>query len=130
MYKRQLSNNALMNPFVEDNMPPVPVSSVNTNFISNPSTGAGITTVSWQDVANEDGENYAIYSSGEQINHTDQFGATQIGLVGEGIGEFDFNLPIGRLGTSYYCVVAVDKNGIYDRDISPQSCSSVYEDAF
>ena len=127
---RFLSNNALPGPFVEDNMPPSPVSSVNANFQSNPSTGDGITTVTWQDLSNEDGENYAIYSSGEAINRTDQFGAEQIGLVGEEIGEFDFTLPVGRLGTSHYCVVAVDKNGIYDREIQPQSCSSTYENAF
>lgn len=94
---RFLSNNALPGPFVEDNMPPSPVSSVNANFLSNPSTGDGITTVTWQDLSNEDGENYAIYSSGEAINRTDQFGAEQIGLVGEEIGEFDFTLPVGRL---------------------------------
>ena len=37
---------------------------------------------------------------------------------------------LGRLGTSYYCVVVIDLNGIFDENMQSQSCSSVYEDAF
>ena len=127
---RFLSNNALSNAIIEDNMPANPVSSANAFFASDPQTGGGSTTISWTDVPGEDNESYAIFSSGEPFNKTTQFGVTQIGLVGEDTFEFQHQVPIGRLGTSYYCVVVIDINGIFDENIDPQSCSSVYEDAF
>jgi hypothetical protein len=127
---RFLSNNALSNAIIEDNMPANPVSSANAFFASDPQTGGGSTIISWTDVPGEDNESYAIFSSGEPFNKTTQFGVTQIGLVGEEVFEFQHQVPIGRLGTSYYCVVVIDINGIFDENIDPQSCSSVYEDAF
>jgi hypothetical protein len=111
-------------------MPAHPVSSANAFFASDPQTGGGSTIISWTDVPGEDNESYAIFSSGEPFNKTTQFGVTQIGLVGEEVFEFQHQVPIGRLGTSYYCVVVIDINGIFDENIDPQSCSSVYEDAF
>ena len=51
------------------------------------------------DVSGEDGESYAIYSSGQSFNNTGQFGVEQIGQVGEGESEFDYQVPVGRLGT-------------------------------
>jgi hypothetical protein len=111
-------------------MPANPVSSANAFFASDPQTGGGSTIISWTDVPGEDNESYAIFSSGEPFNKTTQFGVTQIGLVGEEVFEFQHQVPIGRLGTSYYCVVVIDINGIFDENIDPQSCSSVYEDAF
>ena len=127
---RFLSNNALGSAIIEDNMPPNPVASAGAFFTSNPQTGGGTTTISWTDVPGEDNESYAIFTSGEPINKTTQFGVTQIGLVGEEVFEFQHQVPVGRLGTSYYCVVVIDLNGIYDENIQSQSCSSVYEDAF
>ena len=81
---RFLSNNALESPIVEDNMPPNPVSSTNSNFQSDSQTGAGVTTISWSDVSGEDGESYAIYTSGQAFSSTNEFGVEQIGLVEEG----------------------------------------------
>ena len=51
-------------------------------------------------------------------------------MVNEGISSFEYDVPIGRLGTSYYCVVIVDVNGIYNTQIPNHSCVSVFEDAF
>jgi hypothetical protein len=127
---RFLSNNALISTLIEDNMPASPVTSTNAFFAADSQTGGGTTTITWADVSGEDGESYAIYSSGESFNKTTQFGATQIGLVEEGISEYEYQVPIGRLGMSYYCVVVVDSNGIFDEDIEPFSCKSIYEDAF
>ena len=127
---RFLSNNALTSPLIEDNMPPSPASNVLSSFVSNPATGGGTTTISWEDVSSEEGESYAIFSSGEPFDKTTQFGVTQIGIVGEGISQHEYQVPVGRLGTSYYCVVVIDSNGIFDEDIAPNSCISVYEDAF
>ena len=127
---RFLSNNALISTLVEDNMPASPVTSANAFFAPNSQSGSGTTTITWADVSSEEGESYAIFSSGESFNKTTQFGATQIALVGEGISEFEYQVPIGRLGTSHYCVVVIDSNGIFDEEIEPFSCTSLYENAF
>tara|TARA_B100000575_G_scaffold177917_1_gene142700 strand:- start:138 stop:3389 length:3252 start_codon:yes stop_codon:yes gene_type:complete len=127
---RFLSNNALETALAEDNMPATPVTSSNSFFAADSQTGGGTTTITWSDVLGEEGESYAIYTSGEAFNKTNQFGANQIGLVSEGISEFEYEVPVGRLGTSHYCVVVIDSNGIFDEDIESYSCSSVYEDAF
>ena len=127
---RFLSNNALTSPVVEDNAPPDGVSAVSTNFIPNPSTGGGITSISWNDINTESGESYAIYSSGSSFDNTTSFGPTLVSVVPEGLEIYNHQLPIGRLGYSTYCVVVVDENGIYDTQIPPQSCSTVFEDAF
>ena len=127
---RFLSNNAITSPLSEDNMPATPVASPTGSFQPDSQTGGGITTITWNDVTGEAGESYAIYTSGEEFNLTTQFGVEQIALVEEGNQSFDYSVPIGRLGTSHYCVVVVDQNGIYDEDIAGYSCTSVYEDAF
>ncbi len=127
---RFLSNNALTSPVVEDNTPPDKLNSISTNFIPNSQTGGGTTVISWSDINTEAGESYAIYSSGSAFNNTESFGPTLVSIVPEGQGIYTHDLPIGRLGYSTYCVVVVDVNGIYDTHIPPQSCSTVYEDAF
>ena len=127
---RFLSNNALTDPVVEDNSPPDKLNSVSTNFIPDSQTGGGTTVISWTDITTEVGESYAIYSSGSAFNSTTSFGPTIISVVPEGQGLYNHELPIGRLGFSTYCVVVVDVNGIYDTNIPPQSCSTVFEDAF
>ena len=127
---RFLSNNALTTPIVEDNTPPDGVSAVSTNFIPNSETGGGITVISWNDINTESGESYAIYSSGSAFDNTTSFGPTLISVVPEGQEIYNHQLPIGRLGHSTYCVVVIDENGIYDTYIPPQSCSTVFEDAF
>ena len=127
---RLLSNNALGTPLIEDNMPATPVTSVNSYFMSNTQTGSGTTTITWTDVSGEENESYAVYTSGQSFDSTDQFGVEQIALVGDGVSEVEYQVPVGRLGTSHYCVVVIDSNGIFDEDIEEYSCTSVYEDAF
>ena len=127
---RFLSNNAMSSPLAEDNMPPSPISGVSGFFMSEPETGDGTTTITWTDSSSEEFESYAIYSSGEVFNNTTTFGVNLLGVVNEGISSFEYDVPIGRLGTSYYCVVIIDINGIYDTHIPNHSCDSVFEDAF
>ncbi|MDG1550837.1 MAG: hypothetical protein P8Q95_03840, partial [Candidatus Poseidoniaceae archaeon] len=127
---RFLSNNALTSPVTEDNLPPQKVNSVTTSFSSDPSTGGGVTVISWVEIQGETGESYAIYTSGSQFNNTESFASTLVAIVPEGQGTFQFQLPIGRLGFSTYCVVVIDVNGISDTFIPSSSCSTVYEDAF
>ena len=127
---RFLSNNAMSQPVNEDNMPPDSISGVTASFAANPETGDGFTTISWDDSLVESGESYAIYSSGEAFNNTTLFGVELLNTVSEGIGTFDYQVPVGRLGTSYYCVVVIDDNGIFATDIPQSACSSEYEDAF
>jgi len=127
---RFLSNNAMSSPIAEDNMPPSPISGVSGFFMSEPETGSGTTTITWTDSVSEESESYAIYSSGESFNNTTTFGVDLLGIVNEGVSIFEHQVPIGRLGTSHYCVVIIDINGIYDTQIPNNSCNSVFEDAF
>ena len=127
---RFLSNNAMSSPVAEDNMPPSPISGVSGFFVSEPDSGDGTTTITWTDSAAEEFESYAVYSSGAFFNNTTTFGVDQLAIVNEGVGSFEYQVPVGRLGTSYYCVVIVDTNGIYDTEIPNYSCTSVFEDAF
>lgn len=127
---RFLSNNALSTPLAEDNMPPDAATSVSAYFIAQPETGGGQTTILWSDITGEEGESYAIFASGTEFDNTTDFGVNQVGLVVEGVSQFVYDLPIGRLGDSHYCVVVIDQNGIFDTDIPGYSCTEVYEDAF
>jgi hypothetical protein len=127
---RFLSNNALTSPITEDNLPPQKVSSVTTSFIPNSVTGGGKTVISWDEIQDESGESYAIYSSGSVFNNTTSFGPTLISIVPEGQESYEYDLPIGRLGHSTYCIVVIDVNGIFDTYIPASSCSTIYEDAF
>ena len=127
---RFLSNNALLSPVAEDNMPPLPISGVSASFISEPDIGGGNTTVYWTDSNLEELESYAIYSSGEYFNNTTKFGVELLGIVSEGESSFTHQVPVGRLGTSFYCVVIIDINGIFNTEIPSHSCTNVFEDAF
>jgi len=127
---RFLSNNALSTPLAEDNMPPDAATSVSSYFTAQPETGGGQTTILWSDITGEEGESYAIFTSGAEFSKTTDFGVNQIGLIAEGVSQFVYDLPIGRLGDSHYCVVVIDQNGIFDTDIPEYSCTDVYEDAF
>ena len=109
---RFLTNNAISEPVPEDNMPPSPTSGVSAIFNPDPLTGSGITTITWTDLLDEEGETYSIYSAGAMFNNTTSFGIEQIGLIPEGVSQYQYQVPIGRLGTSVYCVVVVDGNGI------------------
>ena len=127
---RFLTNNAISEPVPEDNMPPSPTSGVSAIFNPDPLTGSGITTITWTDLLDEEGETYSIYSAGALFNNTTSFGIEQIGSIPEGVSQYQYQVPIGRLGTSVYCVVVVDGNGIYDTYIPPSACTTVYENAF
>mgnify|MGYP006208363313 FL=1 len=111
-------------------MPPSPTTGVSASFNPDPSTGSGLTTITWTDLLDEEGETYAIYSAGALFNNTTSFGIEQVGSVPEGFSQFEYQVPIGRLGTSVYCVVVVDDNGIFDTYIPPSACTTVYENAF
>ncbi len=127
---RFLSNNALTESVKEDNTPPQRVNGVNAVFNPTPNSGGGVTQISWTDIFTEQDETYAIYTSGELFNNTEIYSSTKISEVAESVSEFFYSVPVGRLGMSYYCVVVIDQNGIYNTTISPNSCTSVYEDAF
>ena len=128
---RFLSNNAMSSPIGEDNMPPAGVSSMYAQFLANPTSGGGTTTVSWNDVPNEDGESYRIYMSGSVFNTILRSDVQLIATVSEGVESFEYEVPTGRLGYAYYCVVTVDLYAVSTTDIPLNSCSdAVLEDAF
>ena len=131
---RFLSNNAMSTPILEDNMPPAHVTGVATTFTADPLTGGGTTNVSWTDVSGETGESYRIYMSGTPfytIYRSDvQLVATVSGKLTGGANSFDYDVPVGRLGWAHYCIVTIDLYGVFDSNITTNSCSSVEEDAF
>jgi hypothetical protein len=131
MDARFLSNNAMTSPISEDNMPPTQVSSMNAQFVAEPTTGGGKTTVTWNDATGESGESYRIYMSGTPFNSTFRWDVQYLGTIPEGNQTFVYEVPTGRLGFAYYCVVTVDSYDVFSTDISPNACSdTVEEDAF
>jgi flagellar basal body-associated protein FliL len=128
---RFLSNNALSNVLVEDNMPPSQVSIMYGEFIPNAASGGGITTISWTDVPDEVGESYRIYMSGNPFYTILSPSVQLIATVSEGVGSFDYEVPIGRLGYANYCLVTVDLFGVFDTNTTLNSCAGpIFEDAF
>ena len=67
---RFLSNNALSTPLAEDNMPPDAATLVSASFAAQPETGGGQTTIFWSDISGEEGESYAIFTSGAEFSKT------------------------------------------------------------
>ena len=128
---RFLSNNVLDDALLEDNMPPSQVSAMYAEFIPNANSGGGITTVSWTDVPSESGESYRIYMSGNPFNSILSPSVQLIATVAEGVGSFDYEVPIGRLGYANYCIVTVDLFGVYSSNTTVNSCAGpLFEDAF
>tara|TARA_B100000459_G_scaffold147501_1_gene118017 strand:- start:2720 stop:5962 length:3243 start_codon:yes stop_codon:yes gene_type:complete len=128
---RFLSNNAMTSAIIEDNMPPADVSSMYAQFVPDPSTGGGTTTVSWNDVTGETGESYRIYMSGTQFNTILRSDVQLLATISEGVESFEYEVPTGRLGNAYYCIVTVDLYDVFSTDISANACSdAVNEDAF
>ena len=128
---RFLSNNALDDALLEDNMPPAQVSAMYAEFIPNPNSGGGTTTVSWTDVPDESGESYRIYMSGNQFNSILSPSVQLIATVAEGVGSFDYEVPIGRLGYANYCIVTIDLFGVFNPNTTINSCAGpLFEDAF
>jgi hypothetical protein len=128
---RFLSNNALDDALLEDNMPPAQVSAMYAEFIPNPNSGGGTTTVSWTDVPDESGESYRIYMSGNPFNSILSPSVQLIATVAEGVGSFDYEVPIGRLGYANYCIVTIDLFGVFNPNTTVNSCAGpLFEDAF
>jgi len=128
---RFLSNNALTNALIEDNMPPSQVGIMYAEFVPNPNSGGGTTTISWTDVSGETGESYRIYMSGIPFNSIVSSDVQLIATVSEGVGSFNYDVPIGRLGYANYCIITVDLYGVYSPNTTVNSCAGpVYEDAF
>ena len=128
---RMLSNNAMTNPILEDNIPPGAVTGTTAEFVEDSGQGTGATTISWNDLGGESGERYRIYYSAEQFNQTTQSDVYLLSEVSENVESYTYTLPIGTLGYTHYCVVVIDQYGAFDENISTSSCSgSVLEDAF
>ena len=128
---RFLSYNAMSTPLREDNSPPSPVFLNSATFTPSVFDGRGTTKISWTDVAEEEGESYRIYMSDSSFSSILRSDVQLIATVDENKEEFDYEIPIGRLGYAFYCVVIVDAFGTFDTNISEYSCSdSVLEDAF
>ena len=128
---RFLSNNALTSSLVEDNMPPSQVGIMYAEFVPSPNSGGGTTTITWTDVPDETGESYRIYMSGNPFSTILSSSVQMIATVSEGVGSYQYEVPIGRLGYANYCVVTVDLYGVLDTNTTVNSCQeSVFEDAF
>jgi len=128
---RFLSNNAMTSPIAEDNMPPGDAILLNAQFIPEPTTGGGTTIVTWNDVAGESGESYRIYMSGTSFSSILRSDVQYLATISEDVQSFSYEVPTGRLGSAYYCVVTVDFYDVFNTDISAISCSSeVEEDAW
>ena len=128
---RFLSNNAMTSAIIEDNMPPADVSSMYAQFLPNPSSGGVTTTISWNDVTGETGESYRIYMSGTAFSTILRSDVQLIATISEGVESFAYDVPTGRLGYAYYCIVTVDLYDVFTTDISANACSdAVNEDAF
>ena len=128
---RFLSNNALTSALIEDNMPPSQVGIMYAEFVPSPNSGGGTTTISWTDVSGETGESYRIYMSGIPFSTIVSSDVQLIATVSEGVGSFNYDVPIGRLGYANYCIITVDLYGVYSPNTTLNSCAGpVYEDAF
>ncbi len=125
---RFLSSNSLTTPVIEDNTPPPYVNSVGAIFTPNPN-GTGFTTIAWDEVLSETGEQYRIYRHGEFFNSTNNPYAQLVGTVQEGVSQFTYFLPFNTYGDFVYCVVVVDRYGAYNENIPYNSCDYVDEDS-
>jgi len=128
---RFLSNNAMTSPILEDNMPPAQVSTMNAQFVAEATSGGGTTTVTWSDVAGENGESYRIYMSGTAFSTILRSDVQFLATISEGVQSFSYDVPTGRLGYAYYCVATVDLYDVFNTNLSGNACSdAVLEDAW
>jgi len=128
---RFLTSNSLSVPVEEDNVPPSSVTSVDANFVGQEESGRGNTTITWTDVAGESGESYRIYVSGTPFSFINESSVKLIATEAEGVESYKYQLPVGVLGLAYYCVVIVDRYGVYNNQVSSTSCDGpIMEDAF
>lgn len=129
---RFLSGNTLGTPVDEDNVPPNAVQGVSASFESVEGLdGTGWTTITWTDVLGEEGESYRVWRAGSGFNNTFSDGVELIATVSEGISSYNYTIPRGNLGPSFYCVSIIDSYSITTSDLLVTSCSSlVFEDTF
>ncbi len=128
---RFLSNNAMSTITMEDNMPPSQVDSMYASFTATPETGGGTTSIIWADLEGEVGETYQIYMAGVSFSSVLNPDVQLIATLTEGVEAFDYDVPVGRMGYAYYCIVTVDIYGISDTNTTQNSCQGpVFENAF
>jgi len=128
---RFLSNNAMSISTLEDNKPPSQVDSIFAAFTAEPETGGGVTEITWADVNGEEGESYQIYMAGVPFSTILNSDVQLIATITEGVGAFDYDVPVGRMGQAYYCIVTVDIYGVSDTNTTQNSCDGpIFENAF
>ena len=129
---RFLSGNTLEDPVDEDNIPPDAVQGVSASFESVEGLdGEGWTTITWADDSGEEGESYRVWRAGSGFNNTFSDGVELIATVSEGISLYNYTIPRGNLGPSFYCVSIIDSYSITSSQLFATSCSSaVFEDTF
>lgn len=128
---RFLSKNTLTSSLTEDNMPPSQVDNLFASFTPDPVTGGGTTSLTWSDVNGEEGETYQIYMAGVSFSTIINPDVQLIATIPEDFGSFDYDVPIGRMGNAYYCIVTVDKYGVSDVNTTTGSCEGpIFENAF
>ena len=128
---RFLSNNAMSTSTLEDNKPPSQVDSIFAAFTAEPETGGGVTEITWADVNGEEGESYQIYMAGVPFSTILNSDVQLIATITEGVGAFDYDVPVGRMGHAYYCIVTVDIYGVSDTNTTQNSCEGpIFENAF
>ncbi|MDG1546136.1 MAG: hypothetical protein P8Q55_01965, partial [Candidatus Poseidoniaceae archaeon] len=128
---RFLSNNAMSTITMEDNMPPNQVDSMYASFTATPETGGGTTAITWTDLEGEVGETYQIYMAGVPFSSVLNSDVQLVATIPEGVEAFDYDVPVGRMGNAYYCIVTVDVYGISDTNTTQNSCiGPVFENAF
>jgi hypothetical protein len=115
---RFLTANSLTSPVEEDNTPPDRPTGTLAVFGGLSGMGTSNTTVSWIDVPGETGESYQIYTSGTPFSSIYDTGVRYVGTQQEGAQSFVVNHEHGHWSESYYCVVAVDRNGAFDHTVS------------
>ena len=129
---RFLGTNTLANSIHEDNVAPESVQGVVASFEAEPSGGTGNTTISWADIANEEGETYHIWRSGSPINDTSAAGVELIGTANDEDGSYRHEVERGMLGFAFYAVTASDTSGNHNNIVSATSTTDfgVDEDTF
>ena len=128
---RFLSNNAMSISTLEDNKPPSQVDNIFAAFTAEPETGGGVTEITWADVNGEEGESYQIYMAGVPFSTILNSDVQLIATITEGVGAFDYDVPVGRMGQAYYCIVTVDIYGVSDTNTTQNSCEGpIFENAF
>ena len=106
----------------EDNNPPSPVFLNSATFTPSVFDGRGTTRLVGPTSLELEGESYRIYMSDSSFSSILRSDVQLIATVDENKEEFDYEIPIGRLGYAFYCVVIVDAFGTFDANISEYSC--------